>query len=171
MKNFKNMKNIGATLAPSLYYQVICCMIQASWDYPVSYYYVCSWHSHCLQMLVLWHHLLYHLTHMAVNDQCAACNLHTGCKMMCTVMCKNWTHSRCSYVTCDNFTMCLPCIHKCFPFSEISNIELLDLFPSTTKITRITFIEISFSLAEPHVHDDYLTPMTLTLPIACFVIL
>ena len=45
-------------------------MIQASWDYPVvvSYYYVCSWHSHCLQMLVLWHHVLYHLTQMAVND-------------------------------------------------------------------------------------------------------
>jgi len=32
------------------------------------------------------------------------------------------------------------------------------LFPSTTKITPTTFNEISFSLAEPHVHNDYLTP-------------
>ena len=45
-----------------------------------------------------------------------------------------------------------------FPSSEISNIELLDLFPSTTKITPTTFNETSFSLAEPHVHNDYLTP-------------
>jgi len=35
---------------------------------------------------------------------------------------------------------------------------LLDLFPSTTKITPTTFNETSFSLAEPHVHNDYLTP-------------
>ena len=134
-------------------------MIQASWDYPVvvSYYCVCSWHSHCLQMLVLWHHLLDHLTQMAANDQCAVCNLHTGCKMICTI-CKNWTHSRCCYVTYDNFVMCLPCNHTCFPFSEISNIEWLDLFPSTTKISPTTFNEISFSLAELHVHNDYLTP-------------
>jgi len=146
-------------------------MIQASWDYPVvvSYYYVCSWHSHCLQMLVLWHHLLYHLTQMTVNDQCAVCNLHTGCKMMCTI-CKNWTHSTCCYVTYDNFAMCLPCNHNCFPFSEISNTELLDLIPSTTKITPPTFNEISLSLGEPHVHNDYLSPLKLTLPIACFVI-
>jgi len=94
---------------------------------------------------------------MAVNDQCAVCNLHTGCKMMCTI-CKNWTHSRCCYVTYDNFAMCLPCNHNCFHFSEISNIELLDLFPSTTKITPAVFNEISFSLAEPHVPNDYLTP-------------
>ena len=57
-----------------------------------------------------------------------------------------------------------------FPSSEISNIELLDLFPSTTKITPTTFNEISFSLAEPHVPNDYLTPSEITLPIACFVI-
>ena len=101
--------------------------------------------------------LIYHFTQMAVNEQCAVCNLHTGCKMMCTI-CRNWTHSRCCYVTYDNFAMCLPCNHNCFPFSEISNIELLDLFPSTTKITPITFNEISFSLAEPHVPNDYLTP-------------
>ena len=146
-------------------------MIQASWDYPVvvSYYYVCSWHSHCLQMLVLWHHLLYHLTQMAANDQCAVCNLHTGCKMMCTIF-KNWTLSRSCYVTYDNFSMCLPCSHNCFPFSEISNTELLDVIPSTTKITPPTFNEISLSLGEPHVHNDYLSPLKLTLPIACFVI-
>jgi len=77
--------------------------------------------------------------------------------MMCTI-CKNWTHSRCCYVTYDNFAMCLPCNNNCFPFSEISNIELLDLFPSTTKITSTTFNEISFSLAEPHVHNHYPTP-------------
>jgi len=94
---------------------------------------------------------------MAANDQCAVCNLHTGCKMICTI-CKNWTHSRCCYVTYDNFVMCLPCNHTCFPFSEISNIEWLDLFPSTTKISPTTFNEISFSLAELHVHNDYLTP-------------
>jgi len=54
--------------------------------------------------------------------------------------------------------MCLPCNRNCFPFCEISNIELLDLFTSTTKITPTTFNEISFSLAEPHVPNDYLTP-------------
>jgi len=43
-------------------------------------------------------------------------------------------------------------------FGEISNIELLDLFPSTTKITPTAFNEISFSLAELHVRNDYLTP-------------
>jgi len=32
------------------------------------------------------------------------------------------------------------------------------MFPSTTKITPTTFNENSFSLAEPHVHSDYLTP-------------
>jgi len=134
-------------------------MIHTSWDYRVvvSYYYVCSCHSHCLQMLVLWHHVLYHLTQMAVNDQCALCNLHTGCKMMC-IICKKWTHPRGCYVTYDNFAMCLPCNHNCFPFSEISNIELLGLFPSTTKIIPTTFNEISFSLAEPHVPNDYPTP-------------
>jgi len=73
-------------------------------------------------------------------------------------------------VTYDNFAMCSPCNHNCFPFSEISNIELLDLSPTTPKITPTTFNEISFSLAEPHVHNDYLTPLKLTLPIACFVI-
>ena len=61
-------------------------------------------------------------------------------------------------MTYDNFAMCLPCNHNCFSFSEISNIEVLDLFPSTTKIPPATFIEISFSLAEPHVHNDYLNP-------------
>jgi len=106
---------------------------------------------------------------MAVNDQCAVCNLHTGCKMMCTIY-KTWTHSRCCYVAYDNFAMCLPCNHNCFPLSEISNIELLDWFPSTTKITPTTFNEISFALAEPHVHNGYLTPLKLTLPIACFLI-
>jgi len=123
----------------------------------VSYNYVWSWHSHCSQMLVLWHPLVYHLTQMAVNDQCAVCNLHTVCKIMCTI-CKKWTHSRCCYVTYDNFAMCLPCNHNCFPFSEISNIELLDLFPLTTEIAPTTFNETSFSLDEPHVHNDYLTP-------------
>ena len=108
-------------------------------------YYVCSWHSHCLQMLALRHHLLYHLTQMAVNDQCAVCNLHSGCKMMCTI-CKNWTHSRCCYVIYDNFAMCLPCNHNYYPFSAISNIELLDMFPSTTKITPTTFNPCHFSL-------------------------
>ena len=54
--------------------------------------------------------------------------------------------------------MWLPLNHNCFPFSEISNIELLDLFPSTTKITPRTFNEISISLAENYVHNDYLTP-------------
>ena len=107
---------------------------------------------------------------MAVNDQCAVCNLHSGGKMMRTIR-KNWIHSRCCYVTYDNFATCLPCNHNCFPFSEISNIELLDLFPSTAKITPITFNEILFLLAEPHVYNDYLTPpLKLTLPIAGFVI-
>jgi len=99
---------------------------------------------------------------MAVNDQCAVCTFHTDCKMMCTI-CQNWIHSRCCYVTYDNFALCLPCKNNCFTFSAISNIELLDLFPSTTKITP-------FSLAEPHVHNDYPTPLKLTLPIAGFVI-
>jgi len=40
---------------------------------------------------------------------------------------------------------------------KIYNIELLDLFPSTTKITPTTFNETSFSLSKPHVHNDYLT--------------
>ena len=122
-------------------YQVIFFMIQASWDYPVvvSYYYVCFWHSHCLQMLVLWHHLLYHLTQMAVNDQCAVCNLHTGCKMMCTI-CKNWIHSKCCYVTHDNFAMCLPCNHNCFLLVKFPILSCW-MFPSTTKITPTTFNE------------------------------
>ena len=94
---------------------------------------------------------------MAVNDHCAACNFHTGCEVICTI-CSNWTHSRCCYVTCHNFAMCLPCNNNCFPFSEMSNIECLDLFPSTTEFTPITFNEISFSLAEPHLSNDYLTP-------------
>jgi len=94
---------------------------------------------------------------MAVNDHCAVCNFHTGCEVICTI-CNNWTHSRCCYVTCHNFAMCLPCNNNCFPFSEMSNIECLDLFPSTTEFTPITFNEISFSLAEPHLSNDYLTP-------------
>jgi len=81
---------------------------------------------------------------MAVNDQCAVYNLHTGCKMMRTI-CKKWTHSRCCYVTYDNFAMCLPRNHTCFRFSEISNIELLDLFFQLQKL-------LLQHLMKPHFH-------------------
>ena len=77
--------------------------------------------------------------------------------MMC-IICKNRTHSRCFYLTYDNFAMCLPCNHNSFPISEISNIQLFDLFLSTTKITTTTFNEICFPLAEPRTYNDYLTP-------------
>jgi len=49
-------------------------------------------------------------------------------------------------VTYDNFAMCLPCNHNCFPFSDISNIELLDLFPLTTKSLLQHLTKFHFNL-------------------------
>ena len=92
-----------------------------------------------------------------------------GCKWsMCCLQFAHWLQNDvhnlqkldllwCCYVTYDNFATCLLCNHNCFTLSEISNIDLLDLFPSTTTIAPTTFNEISFSLAEPHVPNDYLT--------------
>ena len=66
----------------------------------------------------------------------------------------------------------LPCAYlvtiTVFLFGEISNIELLDLFPSTKKITSTTFNEISYSLAEPHVPNDYLTPSEINFSNSMF---
>jgi len=69
---------------------------------------------------------------------------------------------RCFYLTYENFAMCLLCNRDSFPFNEISDIDLHDLFLSITKVTPTKFNEISFSLAEPHIHNDYLTPSAIT---------
>ena len=91
---------------------------------------------------------------MAVNAQGTVCNLRTRRKMMCTT-CKNWTHSKCCYLTNENFVMYLLCNHRNFPFTCISDTELLDLLLSTKIITPTTFNETYFSVVEPHIHNNY----------------
>jgi len=71
-----------------------------------------------------------------------------------STICKNWTHSRCCYVTYDNFAMCLPCNHNCFPFSEISNIELLVCFLQLQKSLIQHLMKFHFHL----LNLVYLTP-------------
>ena len=52
------------------------------------------------------------------------------------------------------FAMSLLCNHNCFPFSEIFNVGMSDLFHVTTKISPTTFNEICFSFAKPRILNN-----------------
>jgi len=69
---------------------------------------------------------------VSVNVQRRVCNSLTSCKMMCTTY-KNWTLFKCFYFPNDNFDMCLLYNHGSFPFSDVSDTELLNLFFSIEK--------------------------------------